>query len=310
MTIQFPDISSYESGISLANMVAVLIKATEGTTYTNPDFSRAWSDAQSRELPAAAYHFLHHDSDPATQAQHFHDVAGDAPCMLDVETASNGTMATVADCLAFATKLRSLGGYVRLVYFPHWYWMKLGQPDLTPLAQAGMALISSNYTAYSDTGPGWASYGGMTPMIWQFTDAASLNGFTVDMNAYKGTAAQLAAYLNGTEDTEMGTTPADLAPGFALDENGTLINPDAVTVITTPGFSPFKTLDMATDWATVTVRVAAHTPSGWVIQESVTFGTKWFWQNLPPCDIIAVSRRKASADDNTGNHPVAITVTF
>jgi hypothetical protein len=68
----------------------------------------------------------------------------------------------VADCLAFANALRGLGGVCTLVYLPRWYWQgTLGSADLTPLAAAGLHLVSSNYTRYSDDGPGWEPYGGM-----------------------------------------------------------------------------------------------------------------------------------------------------
>jgi len=203
MTITFPDISNYEAGISLTGVPAVLIKATEGTTYTSPDYARAAASARALGIPWAAYHFLHHNSDPAAQARHYRAVAGDAPCMLDVETAGDGTKATVADCLTFADALSALGGRVRLAYFPHWYWQELGSPSLVALAQAGMALVSSQYTTYSDTGPGWNPYGGVAPLIWQYTDAHSLNGYSVDYNAYRGTVEQLRTLLNGGSTVTM-----------------------------------------------------------------------------------------------------------
>lgn len=197
MTLFYPDISGYEAGISLSGMSAVVVKATEGTTYTNPDYARVARDATSRGIPWAAYHFLHHNSSPSAQAQFFHSVAGNAPCMLDVETAGDGSKATVQDCLDFTNELVTFGGRVRLAYLPHWYWQALGSPSLVPLAVAGIALVSSQYTTYSDTGPGWASYGGVAPTVWQYTDAHSLNGFTVDYNAYRGSVDEFRALLNG-----------------------------------------------------------------------------------------------------------------
>jgi len=56
--------------------------------------------------------------------------------------------------------------------------------------------VASNYTTYSDTGPGWAAYGGVSPIQWQFTD--NLNGTGADGNAYKGTADQWWAMMSGT----------------------------------------------------------------------------------------------------------------
>lgn len=198
--ISYPDIASYESGISLVGMPAVVVKATEGYGYVNPDYARVAADATRRGIPWAAYHFLRRGG-AVSQANWFHVHAGDVPMMLDVETAGDGTKATIDDVLAFVAELRAWGGRPRLVYLPRWYWAGLGKPDLTPLAAAGLALVSSNYppAGYTDTGPGWEPYGGVTPTVWQYTDAHSLNGFTVDMNAYRGTIDQFRALLEGDD---------------------------------------------------------------------------------------------------------------
>lgn len=220
MTIFYPDISSYEAGISLAGMPAVVVKATEGTTYTNPDYARVAADAIARGIPWAAYHFLHHNSDPAAQARHFHSVAGNAPCMLDIETAGDGTRATLSDALTFSSALNSLGGAVRLAYFPHWYWQALGSPDLTPLTRAGIGLVSSNYTSYSNTGAGWSAYGGVTPTVWQYTDAHQLNGYTVDCNAFRGTVDQFRALLTGKAPNVTSPTDPILVHAASADDWG------------------------------------------------------------------------------------------
>lgn len=226
MTILYPDISGYDAGISLSGMAAVVVKATEGTTYTNPDYARVARDAASRGIPWAAYHFLHHNSSPSAQAQHYHQVAGNTPCMLDVETATDGTRATVGDALAFVQALAQLGGQVVLAYLPRWYWQALGSPDLRPLAAAGVGLVSSNYTTYSDTGPGWAPYGGVAPVVWQYTDAHQLNGFTVDMNAYRGTVDELHTLFAGGGDM---LTPQDVQLIWAHPIGGPKHTQDAAT---------------------------------------------------------------------------------
>ena len=41
MTIFYPDVSSYQAGISFAGCVIAVAKATEGTGYTNPDYASA-----------------------------------------------------------------------------------------------------------------------------------------------------------------------------------------------------------------------------------------------------------------------------
>ena len=199
MTIQFPDIASYEAGVSLAGLPAVIVKATEdgGDTadrYVNPDFARARADAAARAVFLIAYHFLRKDN-PAAEADFALSVIGaGVPSMVDAEASG----VNLADILAFAREYNTRGGRLVLVYLPHWYWIDLGSPDLTPLTAAGIHLISSNYPgSYSDDGPGWQPYGGVTPLIWQWTSSARVNGVTCDMNAFKGTVQDLAAILTG-----------------------------------------------------------------------------------------------------------------
>ena len=200
MTIFYPDVSSYQAGISFAGCVIAVAKATEGTGYTNPDYASAKTRAADAGAYFCAYHFLH-EGNGAGQASYAHGVVGsEVPLMIDFEPEynSNGTISSapqVSDAVDFINEYRALGGKTYLLYLPHWYWLgNLGQASLASLIDLGMLLVSSDYTAYSDTGPGWAPYGGMTPIIWQYTSTATLNGVSnVDMNAYQGTLADFQA---------------------------------------------------------------------------------------------------------------------
>ena len=202
MTIFYPDVSSYQAGISFAGCVIVAAKATEGTGYTNPDYAPAKVRAAGAGVYFCAYHFLH-AGNGAGQASYAHGVVGsDVPLMIDCEATynSNGTLASapqVSDIVDFINQYRALGGTTYLLYLPHWYWQgHMGQASLAPVTDLGMLLVSSDYTAYSDAGPGWAPYGGMTPAIWQYTSSATLNGVkNVDMNAYQGTLADFKAQV-------------------------------------------------------------------------------------------------------------------
>jgi hypothetical protein len=113
---------------------------------------------------------------------------------------------TVPHILAVDTEYRRRSEFNAWgVYLPHWYWQEMGEPDLTPLARAGLALCSSNYTGVG----GWLPYGGMTPVQWQYTANGSLNGVTpVDWNRYQGSIQQLHALWTGDDmsisDVRMG----------------------------------------------------------------------------------------------------------
>jgi peptidoglycan hydrolase-like protein with peptidoglycan-binding domain len=218
MTIFYPDVSSFQTGISFAGCVIAVVKATEGTGYTNPDYAQAKVRAADAGAYFCAYHFLH-AGNGAGQASYAHGVVGsDVPLMIDCEPTygPNGAIASapqLSDVVDFVTEYRALGGKTYLLYLPHWYWAgDLGQASLAPVIDLGMLLVSSDYTAYSDTGPGWAAYGGMTPAIWQYTSSATLNGVTnVDMNAYQGTLGDFQAQV--TTGAQGGTAEPTLVEG-------------------------------------------------------------------------------------------------
>ena len=194
MTLHYPDVSGSQAGISFAGTAVAMVKATEGTGFVNPDYAPAADRAVAAKAFLAAYHFLH-AGNGAAQAGHAHAVAGATPLMLDMEL-EGASEPGVADAVAFIDRFRALGGRCQLLYLPHWYWERIGSPSLQPLIDRGMLLVSSEYTAYSDAGPGWSSYGGMTPAIWQWTDSATFNGVhPVDMNAFKGTFAEFISLV-------------------------------------------------------------------------------------------------------------------
>ncbi len=214
-TTFFPDVSNYQAGLSLAGASAVIIKATQGTTYRDPYYQGFKAQAMSLGIPYAAYHWLD-SSDAGAQARFAFSVVGaSVPLMIDDEQG----VINVNHTLAFINAYRAAGGKVTLEYAPQWVWAASGRPNLKPIADAGLAFVSSNYTAYSDTGPGWAPYGGITPTIWQYTDSQLFNGYRVDFNAFKGTVDQLRVVFNGGT-TEAGMSTADAVNAAAYATNG------------------------------------------------------------------------------------------
>ena len=159
MTVFFPDISSYEAGLTIQpGTVAVIAKATEGTYYRDAQYQNFKAQAAQVGAVFSAYHFLK-AGNGAAQADYCHAMVGNIPVMLDVETEGN-SKPTVADCLAFIARMRALGGRVWGVYFPRWYWEQVGGN----LALLGVALVASGYPGdYSDTDPDWKPYGGVAP---------------------------------------------------------------------------------------------------------------------------------------------------
>lgn len=192
-TLYYPDVSGYQRGISFSGAPACCVEATESTNYTSPDYGPAKGRAASAGAWFFAYHFLH-AGNAAGQAAYCQGVVGGTPLMLDVEV-TGSSQPGMADTTGFIDRYRQLGGICNLCYLPRWYWQQIGSPSLGGLISRKVAVVSSAYTGYTDAsnGTGWQPYGGITPSIWQYTDAHAFNGQKVDFNAYRGSLDQLEA---------------------------------------------------------------------------------------------------------------------
>ena len=195
MTIFFPDLSHYNAGVDIRGAAALIAKATQGTDYIDPAFAGFQAQAATLGIPFAAYHWID-NSDPAAQADHAFSVIGNIPTMWDCEAVG----ASVSHILEITAEYRRRGGNPRLFYLPRWFWQNtLGSPDLQVLAADGLGLVSSSYPAagYTASGPGWLPYGGVQPVIWQYTDRQPIRagGMAVDFNADRGTPEQFRALL-------------------------------------------------------------------------------------------------------------------
>jgi GH25 family lysozyme M1 (1,4-beta-N-acetylmuramidase) len=223
MTIYFADVSNWQQGMSLAGMPAVIAKATESDNYRDPYYAGYKAQAAAMGAPFSAYHYLHHGNIQSQAQFAFNMIGAGTPCMLDVEIVADAPIdPQYADVDQFITAYRALGGLTTLLYLPQWFWSgHWGGPDLRPLAARGLSLISSHYTTYSDTGPGWDPYGGVTPSIWQYTSTATINGVAkVDMNAYKGTQDQLRVLFYGTKPAPVTVKEEDMgAIVLNVDDN-------------------------------------------------------------------------------------------
>lgn len=194
MTFFGHDVSAYQSDYQPHAGEFVIIKASEGAHTHDPSWATLLQRAKANGAIPMAYHFLHSDSTAADQAANTASCPGihGVPIMVDaeVEGSSRPTVQTIAD---YTDLCRAKGLTVKLVYFPKWYWEQIGSPSLQPLISRGLSLVSSAYPGGSgypgDSGSGWDSYGGMTPVIWQYSDQP------LDEDAYRGTAAQLKALL-------------------------------------------------------------------------------------------------------------------
>ena len=277
MTIFGPDVSSYQTGLDLStvpDLSFVIAKTSEGTYYTDPAYQGFRNQVSRLGKPFIWYHLV--SGEPAdAQVEHTLRCVGEPtlPGMIDCER-SSGPGPTWAQILAYADAAASAGLNLRLVYLPHWYWQAIGSPDITPLTQRRLHLVSSDYIATGayagDTGLGWNAYGGVTPELWQYTDnhpAGYSLAAGLDFNAYRGTPAQLEALLAPTQGEDVAIT-------FASGQVNT--GPDAKTLICPP---PANTganwgnvwISFGSDLGDATLRIAGYVHGeGWKIFPTVT----------------------------------------
>ena len=231
MTIFFPDVSQY-TPVSLAGAPVAIARAAI-SNVTDTHWQSNVDDAAAHQVPLLAYAFLNSGSlgvSAEAQADYAYSVIGRRPTMLDHEP-NRGACATLAEACRWIDRFRSHGGVVHLHYLPKWTWSNpagstgLGKPGLGPLAERGMLLVASNYTTYSDTGPGWAPYYAGCPVPvaqWQYSFSHPFNGVAVDWNAFRGTVAQYLALASGDTDVNL-TDPVPSAatpdvPNRTLDQ--------------------------------------------------------------------------------------------
>lgn len=168
--------------------------------------------AMAHRVPFCAYHFPYpRDVSPAVeQARRLHECIGDTriPVMMDWEH-DGGVFARLDDLVAVVNEVRALGYRVTLTYTGRWFWSGyVGSPTMSG---HGFDLVNSDYPdgyklddhraiynrAGGDQGRGWRGYGGLTPVLWQFTSSGRWgNRYSgvanhMDWNAYKGDAGGL-----------------------------------------------------------------------------------------------------------------------
>lgn len=206
------------------------LKATEGSTFKDSDFTTNLNACRSAGIITAAYHYVRSNASVAAQVANVVSVVPKSvPVILDVE-ANSGGVQLVRDMVV---ALRAAGYKVPLLYLPRWYWQQIGSPSLTGLPP----LWSSRYPDYTvrsltdayAKAPAsyWSSYGGLGVAVLQFTSSARVAGYSpLDANAYPGTRDQLNTLLYGNgivEENDMQSNELVIDPATgkpALDTNG------------------------------------------------------------------------------------------
>lgn len=170
------------AAVKAAGVIGVIIKATQGTNYTNPLYAVEVAEATAAGIPALGYHFAGF-TDPAAEAAYFHRVAGPRARILDSEMNTN-----VAWQDAFLAALN----------LPAAEEMDYGSASTLPRSGIRALLWPASYGKNYGFGD-----------CWQFTDAQVVPGMPgkVDASMWVGPDADFYALFNITAPVPIPSQP-------------------------------------------------------------------------------------------------------
>ena len=220
------DVSSWQTGIEVDEMSMdfVIAKATEGTSYVNPDCDRVYQDAKRAGYSLGVYHFAS-GGDALAEAKHFvsniSGYIGEAILVLDFE--GSAVYQGVGWAKDWMDAVYNMTGVKPLIYMSN---SVIHQYDWSSVVDAGYDLWNAGY--YKGYTPiyGFVSnpplYGGLgefandTP-IYQYTSTGRLSGWSgnLDLNIFYGNRSDWAAYAGHTSSGDY--TPTE-EPSHAEDK--------------------------------------------------------------------------------------------
>ena len=226
------DISHYQGTVTWSKVKAAgkqfaFMKATEGSSYFDPTYTRNAAAAQSVGIYHGAYHFARPSVGSApSQASYYvskaggrtaFQTAGMLPPVLDLEATGGLSVSQLRTWTAsWLSTVEKLTGRTPMVYCSPAFWeSNLGNST----AFHHYPLWVAHYTTGSPRVPGgWPKW-----TFWQYTSSGTVNGIAarVDMNKFSGTSAQLAALAlsggGGTAPVPPGpTVPAAVATTLSM----------------------------------------------------------------------------------------------
>ena len=175
-----------------SGVVGVILKATEGVSYTDDTYATRKAAALEAGLAVSSYHFFHGGC-VEEQMSHYlvtaAPVTGERVC---IDHESDATLDELAQAVAFIIAARP--DLQITIYSGHTIKEQLGADDCDAFLSANTSLWLAEYC---DEMPSWPYATWETVSLWQFTDRADVPGCTqpVDGNAWNGSDENLAKWL-------------------------------------------------------------------------------------------------------------------
>jgi len=209
------DVSHHNGTIDWAKVKAagagfVFIKATEGGTYTDPNFQTYWRAAKAAGIPRGSYHFFRPKGSLQAQIDNFVRAMstverGELPPVCDVEVPEDWTAFTVAQrvdmVMSWLKAVETRLGVRPIIYINNPMTRDiLGSPD----AFKNYTLWLAHYTSRPapNVPAPWTTW-----KYWQYTEHGTIDGIVgdVDLNRFNGNAVEFQRHL---ESLMAAATPA------------------------------------------------------------------------------------------------------
>ncbi|NIY68284.1 lysozyme [Streptomyces malaysiensis] len=207
-TVEGVDVSSHQGNVNWATLWSsgvrfAYVKATEGTSYTNPNFTQQYNGSYNVGMIRGSYHFaLPNNSTGAAQANYFVDHGGGwskdgktLPGALDMEYNPYGATCYGLSASAMVNWIKS---------FSSTYKSRTGRDPVIYTSTSWWKTCTGNSAAFGGINPLWIPrYGssvGELPAgwgfhtIWQYTSTGPTVG---DHNKFNGAMDRLQALANG-----------------------------------------------------------------------------------------------------------------
>ena len=232
------DVSNWQSGINInaMNVDFVIVKATEGSGYTSPSFTRQANDTLNSGKKLGLYHYMSYMTPAKQQAEHFVDTVkpylNKAVLVLDFE--STAVNKGVSFALEFLQTVENLTGVKPMIYMSQ---SVAASHDWTSVINNDYALWVARYPL-GDTVTGFRndlSYGNLgywdSAAIFQYTSHGRLSGYSgyLDLDIFYGDESQWDAYAGGSGTVDVPETGG--SAGSTYNQTYTVRSGDCLSTI-------------------------------------------------------------------------------
>lgn len=224
MSLQGIDLSSWQSGIDVSKVPCdfVITKATQGTSYVNPDCDRVIQQCIKIGKPFGVYHYVD-GSGAVAEADYFvnnsRGYIGKAVLAIDWESGSNKAWGNYGYLDALVARVIAVAGVRPMIYAQASVYAQVA-----PIAQKYNCAIwcaqyaNMNVTGYQDKP--W-NEGKYACAIRQYSSSGRLPGWSgnLDLNKFYGDAAAWAKYAGASGAAAPAPAPAPVDPLAGKSDN-------------------------------------------------------------------------------------------